>query len=381
MATRVTLTTRPDGSLAVVKTPLTGDRADRVAEAAWLRQAAGRGVVELLEASSATLVTAWVPGNTLRTGDRSPEATAAVLATLGRSLANLHDAGLVHGKLSLDHVIVGPDGPVLCSPRGRVVGSAVGSAVDPALDSLGLARCLTALLERWDDLDVKVANRSAWQRLAERLGDEHDPLPLRRAAVAFDRLATAAELVPAESTGDDTRPRRTPWRFVPGNRRRPGIALVLGAVALSLAGLVLASGLASVGPLGNTDRSGAAAPPEVVVDGDRYRVGEPGDVALVVERRCPGQPLVLLLDRARSTIWRFDDSSFDADRFTAIGDPVGRVPGATDLVVEPADDPDGPSCPTIWAIGPAGRRVVVDPATGSETGEPSSLPGSEEAGG
>ncbi len=361
MATRVTLTTRPDTTLAVVKTPLSGDRADRVAEAAWLRRASGRGAVELLESSATGFATVWVPGNTLRTGGLEPDVVAAVLAEVAANLAVLHAADLVHGKLSLDHVIVGPDGPVLCSPHG--------SAADTTLDSLGLGRCVAGLLERWDERGIRVTNRSAWQRLADRLADQDDPLPIRRAGVAFQRLASAPEPEVTVSTGSRSRP----WV-------RPGLTLIVLAVVVSLGGLALVSRLGH-GPLTAADPAGpAVGGPEVELDGDRYRVGEPGDVALVVDEACAHQPLVVLLDRDRSTVWRFDPSSFDADRFGAVGDAMAQVPGAVDLILEASEVSGDTTCPSVWAVGPAGRTMVVDNAQPPGAGDRSSVLGSGETG-
>jgi tRNA A-37 threonylcarbamoyl transferase component Bud32 len=107
-----------DGRAAVMK-EATGPAADRLRrEADVLRLAAHSGVVELVESldlpqGGARLSTAYVGGRTL--ADARPPTPAAFAATLAATLAELHDRGIVHGRLRPEHVLVGPDGaPVVC---------------------------------------------------------------------------------------------------------------------------------------------------------------------------------------------------------------------------------------------------------------------------
>ncbi len=391
MATRVSLITLDDGTLAVSKTPLSGDRRDRNAEANWLRLVAAldddRGPVHLtLESSiplddlavelparrvgpvsvvsveptpgrpstAATIVTRRVPGETLRTTWLAPPATAEVLADVADHLAALHDAGFVHGNLSVDHVILGPDGPRLCAPHGSVT--------DPEADCLGLGGCLASMLDRWDRLDTPVDRRSEWERLAEALGHTSDrapsaeptspttrrePMPMRRAAAALRRLAAdgpGSTQATGAASDSAPSPRRAPtprWGFV----------AVAALITLSLVGLVTTDRLRP----DETDGQ-LAATREVQVDGHRYRVRTDAGVATVIDGACDDQPSVLILDARRDLVWTFDTSAEAHSGVGAVTEAVlvAEVPGAEQLAVD-----DGELCPKVWATGPAGRTLVV----------------------
>ena len=382
MATRVSLITLDDGTLAVAKTPLSGDRRDRNAEANWLRLVTAldddRGVVRVtVEAptpladlalepptqrvgvvpvmsveptpgqppTAATIVTRRVPGETLRTTWLAPTATAEVLADVADYLAALHDAGFVHGNLSVDHIILGPDGPRLCAPHGSIS--------DTDIDAAGFGGCLTSMLDRWDRLDITVDRRSEWERLAEALGHESaqaasaEPMPMRRAAAALRRLAGPTPQ-PNAGAGAGSSPaaseRRTPtprWGFV----------AVAGLITASLVGLLTTDRL-------RPDETGdqLAASREVEVDGHRYRVRADAGVATVIEDACADQPSVLILDADRDLIWTFDTSAEARSGVGAVTEAVlvAEVPGAEQLAVD-----DGERCPKVWATGPAGRTLVV----------------------
>ncbi|HZA00558.1 MAG TPA: hypothetical protein VE575_17495 [Acidimicrobiales bacterium] len=133
---------------------------------------------------------------------------AAVAATLG----DLHEIGVVHGRLDSTHILVGPDG------RPRLCGlSHPGGPAAPADDVAALGRVLAELLERapaerrgprrWPRTDA--AGRRALERVIARA---LDPLPSRRpharllASSILDAVPAAELPAPPASpgAGDET---------------------------------------------------------------------------------------------------------------------------------------------------------------------------------
>jgi len=126
----------PSGERTLVKraTSVEG-RARLGVEAAVLRALAHPGVpqvVAVVEEDEATeLHLVWVGPHSLATHPELPPATAALLVgAVADVVADIHDVGLVHGRITPDHVLVGPDGaPVL-----------TGLAAVARADGAGLAR-------------------------------------------------------------------------------------------------------------------------------------------------------------------------------------------------------------------------------------------------
>jgi len=110
----------------------------RVAREAYLTMLAERAgvrvapVVAVVEAGSAAmLVRAWVPGTPLVTD--TPGLTPDNLRDVFREVARLHSAGLSHGALRGDHIVIGPTGPVLVGfALGRDGATAAEQTVDIA---------------------------------------------------------------------------------------------------------------------------------------------------------------------------------------------------------------------------------------------------------
>ena len=109
--TRLTMT--EDGRLAVTKQAAAGPEAERLRrEAEILRRAAHPGVVELLGELTGdhgvTVHTAFVGGGTLaeHLGTLQVEGGAKVAATLAATLADLHERGIAHRRVTPDHVLV-----------------------------------------------------------------------------------------------------------------------------------------------------------------------------------------------------------------------------------------------------------------------------------
>ena len=79
-------------------------------EAELLELARHPGVVELVDlddqADVTTLATLWLGGGTIEAAEPPPRRLAAMAAQLARTLADLHDRGIVHGRIAVDHVLL-----------------------------------------------------------------------------------------------------------------------------------------------------------------------------------------------------------------------------------------------------------------------------------
>ncbi|MBI1845035.1 MAG: hypothetical protein HYR89_10575 [Actinobacteria bacterium] len=148
-----------------IKRASPGASAARLAhEAEMLAHAAGHGVVEMVEflsdADGAALVTCFVGGGTLAElacrGRVDPEVVANVAATLCETLASAHDRGLVHGRVSAEHVLAPASvSPVLCGwAEAAVIGGSISHVPSRATsygkaerdDLVGVARLVIEML-------------------------------------------------------------------------------------------------------------------------------------------------------------------------------------------------------------------------------------------
>lgn len=324
VTTRVTLHSLPDGQVVVEKVALDGDLADRKAEAQWLAVARDPGVVQLVAVTEDpfTITSAHAGATTLRTDHLPPEVAAAILSSACDTLARLHERNIAHGKLTLDHVVLSPEGDaVLCSPDGN--------AADPVHDLVDLGKMAGELAARWKAAGEEIPNEAQWLSLAERLASEATVLTARRAARAFARLGPArvSPLTPLPA------PRRTGLR----PRAISFGALTLGAIAVLV---LVAAGAGRTSPV--------AIGVEISIGPDLYSVGQSGDVVLAVPNPCPGQPRAVLLDR-HWVVWAFNSASDGA-----VAQPLVQIPGATDLSITTDD-----GCSQVWASGPAGQTQIV----------------------
>lgn len=332
MATRVTLTpaARSSDPLVVSKVQLTNDRGDRRAESAWLEQAARPGIVRLVSTSNEpfTIVTEHAGAKTLRTGNLDPDAALAVLTDVTNTLAGLHRDGLVHGKLTVDHIVLGSDRTWLCSPDGH--------AANPSHDLDALARIMQELAHQWDESGNRTPWRDQWNEIADRLERGEDPSrSAKRALQALGRLALTEDDTTTR-TANRTIDWRAPLRF-------RGLLTLTAAVVLAFGGLALVSNSSTTEPGG----------PRITIDGATYAVGSHGDDVAVLDTPCDPRARVLVLTRSSATVWAFDSVG---DGMRAV--PVAVVPGATDIRAERIGEADN-RCDVAVARGPAGA-VVVD---------------------
>jgi hypothetical protein len=167
--------------------PDDGVLAQTEAEARWLLAARGEAVVSVrrVDPTRGLLSTDFAGGHTLRTYRHGPRSAAGVLAEVAVALTGLQRRGLVHGKLTLDHVILtGADltRPTICSPLGLPTGTA--APPDPTVDLIALAD----LADRLGP--VRGRQRQRWRAVVERLRAPERSTSPATAAQLFRQLAT-----------------------------------------------------------------------------------------------------------------------------------------------------------------------------------------------
>jgi hypothetical protein len=139
-------------------------------EARVLRAAEHPGVTVLVAVDESDgefrLRTAFCGSRTLATAGSMPIArVAGIVASLATTVADLHELGVVHRRITADHVLIGPEGrPVLCGFAEAALDQRDPSARADDVESLG--RLLLGLLEHHDDLapipPTRLGRRSAW---------------------------------------------------------------------------------------------------------------------------------------------------------------------------------------------------------------------------
>lgn len=313
-------------SVPVAKVQLLNDRGDRDAEATWLRAATRPGVVELLSTSLApfTIVTAHAGARTMRTARLQPADGLSALLGVTELLIGLHQDGFVHGKLTVDHVIIGQTGPVLCSPDGTIT--------DPDVDLEGVARCMRELGRQWDERGASSPWRAQWDALVQRLEDGTDP---SRSAIRTTEALRRLQDKPGPSAPDPQHQTR---------RASRGLVAAAFAVAIAIAGLALVP----------TNEPAMATGPHVVIEGSTYAIGDSGDDVAHLAAPCDAAAPVVMLRPSTGEVWAFS-SVGDGEA----GIAVAVVPGATDLRRERRADRE---CEVAVARGPAGS-TEIDTAT------------------
>ncbi|HEX5365984.1 MAG TPA: hypothetical protein VFW63_04890 [Acidimicrobiales bacterium] len=231
----VHVTVELDGDqLVVTKSADGAEAATRLGgEAHRLRRASHPGVVTLLDATprdpaaepdgppgpaAGVLDVAGGPTSRLRLAyagepvsrwSGPPSAVAGLAVAVATTLADLHDIGIVHGRLDATHVLVAGDG------RPRLCGFADPGAATPADDVAAWARLVIDLAERTPAprRRLRPAGRSAALRaLRAAVQPALDPVPERRPAaraLADGVLAVVPDANLAASVGGSRAPDAT----------------------------------------------------------------------------------------------------------------------------------------------------------------------------
>jgi hypothetical protein len=316
-----------------------GPAADRLRrEAAALAAAGGAGCVELVEVvdepdGGIRLTTAWVGGATLATAlPLRPERARAVTGALASSLAQLHDHGLVHGRVTPEHVLLDGDRPVLCGfAEARLPGEDEGPATEG--DVAALLALVHGLLG------------GARGELAERL---RGVVAAGTGGGATAVAARLAALDPPPPPPREIRPRRAvspPRAPVRGMVASGVAALVLLVVAVSVLRDGGGSAAAPARPVTTRASCPRAGGPAADLDGDgcpealsvasgvvtagdrRWRVGDPGDLSAVADWDCDGRASAAVVRPATGQVWIYDDWATASRPVTARPGPT--APGAT----------------------------------------------------
>ena len=216
-------------------------RARLAREAAVLGRARHPGVVELIrhddDGDRATLVTRAAGSRTVADlADLSGDQVAAFGAALAQTLADLHRAGVSHGSVRPEHVVLSDLGqPVLCGladaglvdpPHGQSGG------FDPAADVGALADVLASVLAPAEGLRrwsagvaglLRRADERSMEQLAAELATMAQPArpPLRRSAADTSADSPAIDLT---ETAPLPLRRRSTSPTQPLPRRRPSIS-------------------------------------------------------------------------------------------------------------------------------------------------------------
>ncbi len=232
----------PDRRPVAVKRATSPSGAERLRHEAQLLHAARHpqvvGVVGFEPGTDdglAVLTTAWVPGGSLAAASarrRSVRDLVRTLASAAATLSDLHDRGIVHGRIDADHVLVDEQGAaVLCgfadaeqhadAPASDDV-AAMGRLIGKLATALNNSGSRRGRLRSRGHADVAERLAAIGRRAA-------DPLASRRpSARALARQL--AELVPGPGQA-----RAEPFD---GAGRRSPVAVVGGAAVVALVGVI-----------------------------------------------------------------------------------------------------------------------------------------------
>ncbi len=360
-----------DGRVVAVKTGDDEELTNRLlAEADLLARLDHPGLVQLIDVDPGPpgrLVTAFVgPDSWDRFPPTEPRDMVTGLARVAAIVADLHDAGVTHGGLALDHVLVGADGaPILCGLADWTVADDDGRLAD-AVALAGMVRQLAAdlsppdrsdLLGLAEQLDTGESLRTITHQL-DRLDRTSDGIGMAAAeprrilpvAVGVGLLIMILTVVFVRGDGPDP---------VPTPPAAPRVSVAPAPVSDSpdhQVGPDPASVSLTVPATSTTTTATGAGPslptgPHLDHDGRRYALGEAGDIAVVGDWDCDGVPTPAVLRPGTGEIavfraWPEPDAPLEARAFAV-------VEGAHTLDVEA-----GPDCDQLRARTDSGSRLI-----------------------
>lgn len=392
---------RADDRAAVVVKRATGPGAAILrAEGERLRAAAHPGVVEVLESAGTDddweLRLAHAGRALAIAGPLTTAQVAALTAAVAATLADLHDGGIVHGRVDARHVLVNGQGrPVLC-------GFGPSTDAEPVDDVAALGALLAELLGSTADMEPIPERRwrrrswSGWDRrtlllLADQACAEPPTRrpPARRLAAAITAAVPDALLAPLASgtpapspSGDPPSPAGNRLTLLAG-ATAVVLLVAVGGVHTLLAGdspttlaarpsATTTTALPSSTDLPPTTTDAVPAPCVVLPGGAPgactpvrvvgtavqagpacYEIGAPGDELVLGDWDCDGAATPAVLRPATGDVFVFGSWAAQGE---VVVRPVAHVEGADELVVV-ASGPGG--CAGLVARTPAGP-VPVD---------------------
>jgi hypothetical protein len=182
------------------------------------------------------LAATWIDGETVATINADTGFTVDdALAVIGQSafaLAAAHEAGVGHGRIDADHIMVRPDGSV------ALVGFEVAAEPSPAADLAALRSVATALIADAAADDADVAGFVDWLNGRGGRGAD-DPAEIARTALALASAQRAGHsgngITPALSreagTDNEAEPPR-PWYTDEERKRVRNRLIALGAIVV-----------------------------------------------------------------------------------------------------------------------------------------------------
>lgn len=390
-----------DGGPVVVKRATGADAARLRAAGERLVGAAHPGVVQVIDSQGSgttwelRLVHAGRPADAV--GPLRPAQVAALVAGAAATLADLHDAGIVHGRLIPSHLLIGPHGrPVLCG-----FGDAANGA-EPVDDVAALGSIIVALLGAGAGADAaplperrwaRRGSSGAWARRTLLLLADHAcaepptrrPSARRFAASIAEAFPAAASEPPYPPEHDLPVPDRDPLDALRASadtvHRRPvpllalacaaAGALLLGAAIVRVAqpDATTRAARSSAPPLPTdrlpTDRlptTTVTSPAAAIIDGTtvrlgtrRYQVGDPGDLVVVGDWDCNGSSTPAVLRPSTGEVFVF--TAWASDREVVVP-PVASIDDAVNLMV--GEEAGG--CSALAAERGDGSRVEIPEA-------------------
>ena len=194
-----------DGRPVVVKTAVDPNTADRLRRERERIEAVGHpGVVEVVASSeepTVSLTLAWAGDRSLETFRPELDVAVAVLVSIATTIADLHQMGLVHGRLEPAHVTVDAEGhPRLCGMAGVDPEDLPPTPADDVAAIGALILVLVGIGSEGEPIPERRWTRRRWtgfqQRALQTLADHAtDPDPGRRPS-ARSLARSLAEVMP-----------------------------------------------------------------------------------------------------------------------------------------------------------------------------------------
>jgi hypothetical protein len=354
------LATDDDGRPVLVKE---GDPDRLRREAVVLTLARQPGVVEVVGEDEGRLVLRWAGSRTLADLRPTVEHGAALAAALAAVVADLHAAGIRHGRITADRVVLDGDGrPVLCGFGAAALAGEPGPS--PADDVAGVGEVLRSLVGGDTELepipDRRLGARRPWpgalRRALLNLADQATADDPGRRPTARALAASIADLVPPPEPDER---RHLPWR--------PALAAVAALVVIALATAGRAPLDASGAPTSTTtpcpvvdapaaDHDGDGCPSAidvdgavVAVDGVRYAVGDDGDSVAVDDWDCDGVATPAVVRPSTGEVFVFDAWAVPSRDLVVTA--AATVAGATGV--------ERAGCGQLAVVDAGGGRTVV----------------------